>query len=177
MRRREFIGLIGTAALSFPRPGYAETKTGLPLVGYLTPSTPEVGKLAVAALRIGLQAEGFIEGVNYSLATRFASGDMDRLPVLASELAELKPRVIVAAANAAPVVRKLFPEFPMVFTAFAGAEVQLDMSIESSRGEKPADLPVQAPTKYEMVINLRTAKALHMAVPPALLAQANEVIE
>ena len=120
MRRREFIGLIGTAALSFPRQGYAETNTGLPLVGYLSPSTPEVGKIAVAALRIGLQAEGFIEGVNYSLATRFASGDMDRLPVLASELAALKPRVIVAAANAAPVVRKLFPEIPMVFTAFSG---------------------------------------------------------
>lgn len=127
MQRREFIGLIGVAALSSTRPGYAQIKTDLPVVGFLMPYKleSEFGNARAAALRRGLQEERFVEGRNYSLAMRFAEGDFDRYPQLAKELGALNPRVIVVAGYGPGLVHTHVPQIPIVFTAIAADPVAL----------------------------------------------------
>jgi len=124
MQRREFIGLIGATALSIPRPGYAQTKTDMPLVGFLLVQKLDLSaaKDRIVALRKGLQDEGFVEGTNYSLSVRSADGDVHRYPQLARELGALNARVIVVAGSLYGMMdefRPSFPELPLVCTTIA----------------------------------------------------------
>jgi putative ABC transport system substrate-binding protein len=117
--------------------------------------------------------------------TAFARGSNDGLIVTSSALAIAHRKLIIALAarHKLPAVyaRRLFvTEGGLLcygsdaIDQFRQAALYVDRIL---KGEKPANLPVQAPTKYEVVINRKTAKALGLDVPPTLLARADEVIE
>ena len=127
MRRREFIGLLGTAALSLPRPGHAQARTDLPVVGFLLPPRLDTAaaKHRITILRQGLQEGGLVEGTNYSLAVRSTAGDLNRVSEIAREFGGLPPRVFVVAGSGVDVIRRSFPEIPLVFTAISAAPLAL----------------------------------------------------
>ena len=117
--------------------------------------------------------------------TKFARHSNSGLVILSDAFVLVhRERIIeLAARHGLPAI------YPLHFFATEGGLVSYGVDRDDSyrraaayvdrilRGAKPADLPVEAPTKFELVINLRTAKALGLTVPPTLLARADEVIE
>ena len=130
---------------------------------------------------IGLRSAGEVE----QAIAAFARDPNGGLIVTASGFGSNNPELIAALA----VRHKLPAIYPFRYSVRAGGLIcygpdYLDQYRRAGayvdrilKGEKPAALPVQAPTKYEMAINLKTAKAIGITVPPSLLARADEVIE
>jgi len=115
----------------------------------------------------------------------FANSGNGGLIVSASGLATLHRNLIVAVAAR----YKLPTVYTERFFVSAGGLISYGANFVDQyrraasyvdrilKGEKPAELPVQAPTKYDLVINLKTAKTLGLTIPPAMLARADEIIE
>ena len=168
MRRRDFITLVGGSAVAWPLASRAQQSGQMRRVGVrLTPAD--------------IQGPADIERAIEALA-REPNG---ALIVQASPVTGANRELIAALA----VRHRLPTAFGFRYFVRSGGLVsygvdQVEQSRQAAgyvdrilRGERPADLPIQQPTKFELVINLKTAKALGLEIPPALLARADEVIE
>jgi len=141
---------------------------------------------AAATLRVELSPVGLrdVGEIERSVAA-FARGPNGGLIVVASALATVHRELIIALA----AKHRLPAVYPFRYFVTAGGLISYGPDLTDQfrrtasyvdrilKGDKPADLPVQTPTKLELAINLKTANALGLEVPPTLLARADEVIE
>jgi putative ABC transport system substrate-binding protein len=182
---------------------YALTAKWVELLKQIAPTVTRVAVLRDPAIAAGVGQVAVIQsvaptvGVDVSVInmrdarqieqdiTRFASSPNGGLILTGSALAVVHQNLVVALA----AQHKLPAVYYRRYFVTSGGLVSYGWNVDDQyrgaaryvdrilKGEKPADLPVQAPTKYELVINLKTARELGLTVPPTLLARADEVIE
>ena len=182
---------------------YGISAKWLELLKEIAPSVTRAGVLRDPAMAAGTGQFGALQSVAPSfgvelspvnvrdageierVVTAFARSSNGGLIVTASPLATLHRDLIVALAAR----HKLCAVYNLRLFVTAGGLISYGSDVPDLlrraagyvdrilKGEKPADLPVQAPTKFEMVVNIKTARALGITVPPSLLARADEVIE
>jgi ABC-type uncharacterized transport system substrate-binding protein len=193
MNRRAFLSAVTGGLLAAPLAAEAQPAGKVPRLAYLSASSAASATWAVEAFRQGLRDLGYIEGTNILIEYRWADGRFERLPGLAAELARSKVDIIVAQNTVAALAAKNATSTIPIILVTVGDPVGGLMTYGSSdfhmyrraagfvhkifKGAKPADLPVEQPTEWEFVINLKTAKALGLTIPPSLLQRADQVIE
>jgi putative ABC transport system substrate-binding protein len=172
VRRREFITIVGGAAVTWPITARAQ-QAAMPVMGLLNSTAPGDSPGLIAAFRKGLKETGFVEAQNVTIESRFAGNQYERLPALAADLAHRQVSVIAAPTTPAALAAKAATStIPIVF-ATAGDPVQLGLVASLSRpGGNVTGITILgvevAPKRLELLHELLpTASTVALLVNPA----------
>jgi ABC-type uncharacterized transport system substrate-binding protein len=118
MKRRTFLAVLATFAPLLPVGGLAQAPPRRPLIGLLAVGSKAAGERYYGGVQEGMREFGYVEGRDYAFESRYADGDFARVPMLAEELARLKPDVIIVSNTAAALaIKQSTTSIPIVVAA------------------------------------------------------------
>jgi putative ABC transport system substrate-binding protein len=159
MRRREFIGLIGSVAATWALAARAQQPV-MPVVGFIRSTSAAASMSLVAAFRKGLAEAGLVEGKDVAIELRFADDDFDRLPALASDLVRRGAAVIVGNNFAVPAIRAATTTIPVVFV---GGDDPVRTGLVASLNKPGGN--VTGITSLSYALTTKRLQLLHELVP------------